>query len=134
MTEAPRLPGSAPPTQPGQADPRPTASAQVSITTRPVQLKAKTDGVPPGDTRTLIAACSMVLLGLGTLTWAGIVMYLATPGAIGWYLGLALAELAFALVVIILVARLDRTGQVPGLARKGRRKRRGATRPRRRPA
>jgi hypothetical protein len=109
MTEVPRLPGSAPAPQPGQGDSRPTASAQVSITTRPVRLEAKTDGVPPGDTRTLIAACSMVLLGLGGLTWSGIVIYLATPGAIGWYLGLALAELVFTLVVIILVARQDRS-------------------------
>jgi hypothetical protein len=97
----------APGPDPGE-DPGPRARVEIRL--RPAELRAG-GTVSASDAPMLVSTLAMTTTGALAMISAVFTADIAARGALGWYLGLAGAELVFALVVIVLIARRDHSGQ-----------------------
>jgi hypothetical protein len=84
------------------------------IRLRPAELEIA-EGVPAGEARTLITTFAMVVMGVVGITGAGLTLYVASAGALGWFFSLAIAQLLLALTVMLLIVRLDKAAHRPAL-------------------
>src|SRR5689334_13621089 len=85
--------------------PPPSSSARLRFSLRPAEIEGTAEGiVPAGEAHTLITTFGMIAMGAAGITGAAITMHMASSRALGWFFGLALAELGLAVVVIGLIA------------------------------
>lgn len=106
-------PAPSPPPSSATAE-QPTASARIRLSLRPVEIEGAAEGVPAAEAHALITTFGMIAMGMAGITGAGLTVYVASSQNLGWYLGLALAELGLALTVILLIARRDQSRQDRG--------------------
>jgi hypothetical protein len=107
------LPPPSPPLSPEPAE-QPTASARIRFRLRPVEIEGAAENVPAVEAHTLITTFGMIIMGVGGIIGADYAVRIAAAGDLGWFLGLALADVALALAVILLIARRDRTRPAAG--------------------
>lgn len=87
---------------------QPTSSARLRFSVRPAAVEGTAEGtVPAVEAHALITTFGMIAMGVAGITGATATVDVAPARALAWFLGLALAELGLALVVILLIARRD---------------------------
>lgn len=97
-----------PPGRPGSPDPpEPTASAHIQISLGPGKFESHTQGVPPGETHTLITVAAEVGVGVFAIAGADAIMEAAPVHYLDPYAAVALAVLVFAYGVIRTIGRRD---------------------------
>jgi hypothetical protein len=85
---------------------QPSSSARIGISLRPTQIQGTAEGTVPGELApVLITTFGMITMGVAGIIGATITAYLGLSHSLYWFLGLALAEMGLALVVILLIAR-----------------------------
>jgi hypothetical protein len=108
-TPGPALPAPAAPGNGGLE--APTSSAHLKVSLGPAKVIAH-GIVPVTETRMFITTLGMTVTGVTGIVGAVITAYVAAvyapPDALGWFMGLALAELGLALAVVLRIARRDR--------------------------
>ena len=96
---------------------QPSSSARMRFRLRPVEIEGTAEGeVPAGEAHALITTFGMIAMGVAGITAAAITLFTAPSHALGWFFGLALAELAVTVMVIALIARRERGPAGKGLA------------------
>jgi hypothetical protein len=81
---------------------------------RPAEIEIA-EGVPAGEARTLITTFAMIVMGVTGITAAGVTLYVAPAASVAWFFSLAVAEMALALIVILLIARQAKVVRGPVL-------------------
>lgn len=106
----PRLAHTAPATPGNGSLEAPTSSAHLEVSLWPAKVTAG-GIVPVSETRVFITTLGMTVTGITGILSAVVTAYVAAvyapPDMLGWFLGLAVAELGLALAVVLRIARRD---------------------------
>jgi hypothetical protein len=81
----------------------------------PGRLTGTLEGVvPAAEAHALITTFGMIAMGVAGISGAFLTVFVAPARVLGWFLGLAMAELLITLTVILLIARRERVSSRHG--------------------